>query len=100
MIQANGVNDSRKAALLRIDRNERHYKIAFLAAAVLEGIFLAVFLLLMDFSNRLHTLLLLATVATYSIIILGLVALAAHLNRSTLRLLKAIEVLNSREADR
>lgn len=86
------VNGVRAAALERMDRTERHYKLAFLAAAIVEASFLAGYLLLADFTNRLHVLLLIAAVAIYSIIALGLVALGAHINRNTLRILKALEV--------
>ena len=79
-------------ALDRIDRAERRYKQAFLAAVAVEAAALPVYLLLADFSNRTHVLLLLASVATYTIIAIGLVALGAHVNRNTLRVLRAVEM--------
>ena len=79
-------------ALDRIDRAERRYKQAFLAAIVIEAAALPVYLALADFSNRTHVLLLLASVATYTIIAIGLVALGAHVNRNTLRILRALEM--------
>jgi len=82
--------DSTRAALDRIDRSERHYKLAFLAAAFIELVFLAGFLLLADLHNRTHFLLLLAAVATYTIVAMGLVALGAHVSRNTQRVLRAI----------
>jgi hypothetical protein len=81
----------RTAALDRIERSERNYKAAFWSAVVLEAGFLLAILFLADFSDRLHVLLLLATVAVYSILALGLVALGAHVSRCTDRVLKAIE---------
>ena len=45
--------------------------------------------------NRLHLLLLLATVGSYSLVAIGLIALGAHVNRGVLRVLKAIELLRS-----
>jgi F0F1-type ATP synthase membrane subunit c/vacuolar-type H+-ATPase subunit K len=86
------LDDVRKSTLDRMERSERHYKLAFLGAAVLEGFFLIGFLLLADIHNRTHMLLLVATIATYTIIALGLVALGAHMNRNTLRILKAMEL--------
>ena len=47
---------------------------------------------LADLSNRTHVLLLIATVATDTIIGLGLVALGAHVNRNTLRILRAVQL--------
>jgi hypothetical protein len=93
MSEVNNIDAVRRAALDRIERSERHYRAAFFGAAITEAFFLAGFLLLADLSNRTHTLLLLATVAGYTILALGLVALGAYGKRNTLRVLKAIELL-------
>lgn len=85
------VDGVRAEALDRMDRAERNYKLAFLAAAFVEAGFLAGYLLLADFGNRLHVLILIAAVAIYSIVGVGLVALGAHINRNTLRIIKAVE---------
>ena len=87
------LDEVRAAALTRINRSERNFKLAFAAAAIVESVFIVSFLLLADLSNRLHILILIATVSCYSIIVLGLVALGAHINRSVLRVLTAIEAL-------
>ena len=91
MDQTTNLDKVRGEALKRINRSERNFKLAFIAAGVVESLFVVSFLLLADFSNRLHLLLLLATVSSYSIIVLGLFALGAHVNRSVLRILTAIE---------
>jgi hypothetical protein len=96
MSEQENINRIRKTALERIERNERNYKLAFFGAALFETLFIATFLLLMDRFNRMHTLLLIATVANYTILALGLVALGAHFNRISLRILKAIETLETR----
>jgi hypothetical protein len=85
----------RGEALARIERGERNFKLAFFAAVVFEAIFLAAFLLAADFSNRIHVLLLIATVGSYTVVVLGLVALGAHVSRGVARILKAIELLKS-----
>src|SRR5215467_1540816 len=82
----------RAAALARIDRSERNFKLAFFAAAIVESAFIVSFVLLADLSNRLHVLLLISTVSCYSIVVLGLVALGAHINRGLARVLKAVEL--------
>ena len=82
----------RAAALDRIARSERDYKVAFFCIAVLEAAFLVAFILLADWSNRLHLLVFLSAVAIYSMVITGLVALSAHVSRCTERVLKAIEL--------
>jgi hypothetical protein len=83
----------RQQALDRIDRAERHYRMAFFGGAGLEVLFLAAFLLIADLSDRLHVLLLLSAVATYTIVILGLVALGASNRRDTLIVIKGLEAL-------
>jgi hypothetical protein len=85
----------RVAALARIDRSERNFKLAFMFVAIVEFAFLVSFVLLADFSNRLHVLLLISTVSCYTIVGLGLLALGAHVNRSIARVLKAVELGNS-----
>lgn len=92
MDDAGPIEEARRGALDRVDRVERGYKLAFLGAAAVESAFLVGYVLLADFSNRLHVLLLIAAVAIYSIIALGLIALGAHVKRCTLRILKAIDL--------
>jgi hypothetical protein len=87
------LDEVRAAALIRINRSERNFKLAFFAAALVEMLFVVSFLLLADLSNRVHLLLLISTVSCYSIVVLGLFALGAHINRSALRVLTAIETL-------
>ena len=87
------IDEVRTAALARIDRTERNFKLAFFGAAIVEMAFILTFLLLADLSNRLHVLLLISTVSCYSIVILGLVALGTHINRGIARLLQAVELL-------
>ena len=89
----------RAAALARIDRSERNFKLAFFGAVFVESAFVLSFLLLADFSNRLHVLLLISTVSCYTIVVLGLVALGAHVNRSIARVLKAVELLPNSRTD-
>ena len=84
----------RSEVLARINRIERNFILAFFAAVAVEALFLVAFCLAADFSNRMHLLLLIATVGSYSIVLLGLAALGAHMNRGVLRILKAIELLN------
>lgn len=92
MSQSGDLDRVRAAALARIDRTERNFKLAFFSAALLEGAFIVSFLFLADLSDRLHLLLLIATVGCYSIIVLGLVALGEYINRGLARVLKAVEL--------
>ena len=88
----------RQTTIARMEQIERYYKLAFLGGALLEIIFLSSFLLLADWTNRLHILLLISTMASYSILILGLIALGAKTSKDTLRILKAIELLDDSPA--
>ena len=87
------LDEIRAAALVRINRSEKYFKLFFLGAFIVESLFLLCFLLLADLSNRMHILLLIATVSSYTIVVLGLFALGAHINRCVLRVLQAIELL-------
>ncbi len=82
----------RGEALDRVDRSERHYRLAFFGAVVVEAVFLAAFLLLADFTNRTQVLLLLATCALYTLLALGLIAVGVHISRNTTRVLAAIQL--------
>jgi len=92
MSQTVDLDRVRAAALARIDRSERNFKLAFIGAAIVESAFIVSFLFLADLSNRMHLLLLISTVSCYSIVVLGLVALGAHINRGIARVLKAVEL--------
>ena len=87
------INEIRSNTLNQIERNERNYKFSFVGAAFVELLFLVAFLLLADFSNRVHVLLLIMTIVIYTIMAFGLLALGFHVNRNTLRVLNAIELL-------
>ena len=87
------IDEVRTAALARIDRSERNFKLIFFGAFIVETAFILSFLLLADFSNRLHLLLLISTVSCYTIVVLGLFALGTHINRGVARVLKAVELL-------
>lgn len=87
------INEIRSNTLNLIERNERNYKFSFIGAAFVEMLFIVAFLLLADFSNRVHVLLFIASFSVYTILIFGLIALGLHVNRNTLRVLNAIELL-------
>ena len=93
MAQRVNLDEVRAAALARVDRSERNFKLAFIGAGAVETAFILSFILLADLSDRLHLLLLISTVSCYSIVVLGLFALGAHINRGVARVLKAVEFL-------
>lgn len=81
----------RESALDRIDRAERRFKTAFFGAAAFEALFIAGFLLLAELHDRTHVLILLGSVGAYGTVVLGLVALGAHVSRCAERVVKAVE---------
>lgn len=81
----------RATTLKQIETTERNYKLAYLGAAAIELVFFAGFILLADFSNRVHLLLFISVIALYTIVAAGLFVLGAHINRNTLRIIQAIE---------
>jgi hypothetical protein len=87
-------DEIRMRTLDQIEKNERNYKWAFIGAALVEAAFFGAFLLLADLSNRSHVLLLITSIAVYTIVAFGLIALGIHVNRNTLRVLKAIELIS------
>lgn len=80
--------------LRQMEKTEGHYKLGFIAAAVLELAFIVSLLLLADLSNRSHLIMLIAAFAVYTILAAGLVILGIHINRSTLRVIRAIETID------
>lgn len=91
------INEIRANTLNLIERNERNYKLAYIGAGFVEALFLAAFLLLADFSNRIHVLLLITTITVYTVLAFGLVALGLHVNRNTLRVLNALETIGKND---
>ena len=81
---------ARLKAMKEIERAERHYKLAFFSAVAFEAALLAGMLLLMDPKDRTHVLLLLGFVGSYTIVVLALFALGAHVNRVGQRILRAL----------
>jgi hypothetical protein len=93
---ANDLDNIRQGVLDRMERGDRLVKSAIIAAAVVEGLLLAVAVFLADWSNPLHRLVFILSILTYSVVACGLVALAGHISRSVGRVLIAMESINAR----
>jgi len=93
MAETTHLNGVRSEALNRMERSERNYKIAFFSVFVIEGLFLVAFFLIANLKDPLQLLLLISTIASYTIIIFGLIALGAHVSRNTQTVLRAIELI-------
>jgi len=81
----------RSKALDEMDRAQRSFKAALFSAALFEAFFLVAVLLVADFRNNLHLLILFGVGLIYMPIVLGLIALGAWVNRCTLRILTRLD---------
>ncbi len=86
----------RQDTLERISRSERWFKWLVVLAAVVETGGLITYLVVMDFGDRLHWLILIAACLVYLTTGFWTWALAAHGTASSWRLLKAIDLLHER----
>lgn len=84
---------ARNDALDRIDRVGRRVKLLVVLAAVVEAVAIGAYLILMDFGDTTHWLILIGVAFLYVNLSIGLMALGAHLDESGQRTLKALEAL-------
>ena len=77
-------------ALQHIERAERLYRLAFAAACLVEALLLGGLLLVMDVKDRTHLMMLIGFVGGYSICVLAIAALGAHVSQMTQKVLRAI----------
>ncbi len=95
MTDEDSVDRIRKTALDQIDKRDKTSWWLHVAAAVVEGTGLILYLVLMDFSNRLHWLIFIAACLVYGTVMLGLFSLGAEVRASVQRILRAIEEVGS-----
>jgi hypothetical protein len=84
------------AVLAAADRRDRMSRMAIYAAALLELVLLAAALMVMDFDNDTHLLILIIGILVYSTLGLGLAALGSRAAAADARLLHAIQLLDER----
>jgi hypothetical protein len=82
-------SDLAKRTLDRIERNQRLFGLALAGAVMFEALLIGALLLLVDFSDRVQALVFISAIGGYTLIALGLVMLATHVDRTLLRALKA-----------
>ena len=85
-----------QAALAAADRRDRMGRLAIYAAALVEAVLLGLALMVMDFDNDTHLLILIIGILVYSTLGLGLAALGARAAAADARLLHAIQLLDER----
>ena len=80
----------RGSVLDRMERHERNVKLAAFGAALAEAGLIAIALAWIDWRDQFQRVVFLMFVLSYSIVILGLVALGAHVSRVADRMLAAL----------
>ena len=90
------LNEIRRRTLDRADRADRTVNRLLIFTAIWEGVFLITFLLLLDFHDRLHQLLLVMALLIYGTLAFALITLATYARSWMLRILKGIELLDER----
>jgi len=98
MTELSRLDQVRTAALDRIDRADRLYKRGIVLVAAFEALFGVLYVVLMDWHDRLHWLILLAACLTYSVVLGGIINLGLYVNSGTQAILRA--VLDERPAER
>jgi len=86
------IDKVRKATLDQIDVADKRVKKLILVMGLVEGSMLIAYLVVMDFHDKLHWLLLIAAFLIYGTISAGLLTAAAYTKANTQRILKAIEL--------
>ncbi|HEU4889123.1 MAG TPA: hypothetical protein VFV49_14655 [Thermoanaerobaculia bacterium] len=87
----NDLEQMRANALKQMDRAERNFKVSLYGAVIFEGLFTLGIIYFIDFKDPLHMLIACCTGVIYMPVILGLVALGAHMNRGILRVLARLD---------
>lgn len=83
------MSDLARHTLDRIERSQRNFKLALAGGVMFEAALLATMLLLTDFGDRVQALVFVAALGGYTLIALGLIILATHVDRTLLRALQA-----------
>lgn len=79
------------SVLDRIEHHARMMKLAMLGAVALEGLLMVIALLKLDWANSTQVLLFIFSVLSYTIVVLGLLALGAHVSRVGARVVAALD---------
>ena len=84
----------RAGALNAIDESKRHAVRFLIAAGVFEGVLMISILFLIDIKDRLQLLVFFCACLVYGTLAFGLFALKAYIDMSTLRVLRAVELVS------
>jgi len=86
------VDSIREGVLRRMERQANTIRLLIVGAAGVEALLLALALRIADLKNPTHVLILVTSVLGYTIVVLGLVALGAHVSRACNRVVAALRV--------
>ena len=87
------VDAIREGVVRRMEQQARTVRIAVLGAAGIEALMLGIAINLIDWKDRTHVLLLVFSVLGYTIVLLGLAALGAHVSRASNRIVAVLETM-------
>lgn len=93
---ATHVDDIREGVLRRMERQATVIRAAILGAVAVEALMLGLALWLIDWREKTHVLMFVMAVLGYTIVALGLGALAAHVSRCCNRVVAVIETIAPR----
>src|SRR4030095_2347556 len=89
----------RSSALDSIDQAERNTRLVIIGIAAWEALFLATLLMTVDFHDRLHRLLFIATIGSYTTLALGMIGLGIYVVQGIGRVLRAVETMQPRDGE-
>lgn len=87
-------SDPVTSALDRAERHARNTRLTVLGATSVEGILLLLSLMITDWTNSTHVLIVLSSVLVCSVLGLGLLALGTHVSRVGARVVSALDARN------
>jgi hypothetical protein len=87
----NNLESIQASVLDRMERADKLVRMAIAAAAIFEAGLLAIAIYLVDWKDPTQRLVFIFSVLSYTIIAMGLLALAGHVTRSVARVLAAME---------
>jgi len=82
-------HDIVRQTLDKIEKSQRRFQLVLAGAVMFEALLIGAMLLLVNFSDRAQALIFISAVGGYTLIALGLVMLATHVDRTLLRALQA-----------
>ena len=90
------VDAIREGVVRRMEQQAQTVRLAVLGAAGIEALMLGIAINLIDWKDRTHVLLLVFSVLGYTIVLLGLAALGAHVSRASNLIVAVLETMSAK----